>query len=215
MRILDLKNILKTFKLNESTVSMVLGAVVILIVGILVVNYFKKSDEGDTFIAETTQETSESPQEGKKYVVKEGDTLWSIAEEAYGDGFSWTKIAEANDLSLQSSIEEGQELDIPDLGMTSEESQMADEEEEMEEPVAMEEETQKETLMKSEEETEAEAMSQVEITGDTYTVVHGDNLWKISERAYGTGFKWVEIARENNLANPNLIHAGNVLKLPR
>lgn len=53
------------------------------------------------------------------------------------------------------------------------------------------------------------------ITGDTYTVVQDDTLWDIAVRAYGDGFKWVEISKANNLPNPDLIHPGNVLKLPR
>lgn len=53
------------------------------------------------------------------------------------------------------------------------------------------------------------------ITSNTYTVVKGDYLWAISLRAYGDGYKWVEIAKANNLTNPNLIFSGNVLKLPR
>jgi len=48
-----------------------------------------------------------------------------------------------------------------------------------------------------------------------YTVVRGDNLWKISTRFYGTGYNWVMIASENKLANPNIIHAGNVLTIPK
>jgi len=53
------------------------------------------------------------------------------------------------------------------------------------------------------------------VTDDSYTVAKGDSLWKIAVRAYGDGYKWVEIARANNLANPNIIHAGNILTLPR
>lgn len=53
------------------------------------------------------------------------------------------------------------------------------------------------------------------VDADTYTVVKGDSLWSISVLAYGDGYKWSEIAKLNNLTNPNLIHAGNVLKLPR
>ena len=48
-----------------------------------------------------------------------------------------------------------------------------------------------------------------------YTVVRGDNLWKISTRFYGTGYNWVVIAQENKLANANIIHAGNVLAIPK
>ena len=50
---------------------------------------------------------------------------------------------------------------------------------------------------------------------DTYTVVKGDTLWEIAVNSYGDGYKWVEIAKANNLKNPNLIHTGNVLTLPR
>jgi len=53
------------------------------------------------------------------------------------------------------------------------------------------------------------------ITAATYEIVKGDNLWDISVRAYGDGYKWVEIARENNIVNPNIIHTGNILVLPR
>lgn len=53
------------------------------------------------------------------------------------------------------------------------------------------------------------------ITGTKYTVKAGDNLWNIAVRAYGNGYKWVEIAKANNLANPRIIHSGNVFIIPR
>ena len=53
------------------------------------------------------------------------------------------------------------------------------------------------------------------IMGNSYTVVRGDCLWNIAVRAYGDGYKWTEIARANNLVNPDLIFSGNVLRLPR
>jgi len=55
----------------------------------------------------------------------------------------------------------------------------------------------------------------VSITTTTYEVVKGDNLWDIAVRAYGDGYKWVEIANANNVVNPNIIHSGNILVLPR
>ena len=63
--------------------------------------------------------------------------------------------------------------------------------------------------------TSDEVMQTNSIKGTSYTVASGDYLWDIAVRAYGDGFKWVEIAKANNLANPNLVHPGNVLKLPR
>jgi nucleoid-associated protein YgaU len=53
------------------------------------------------------------------------------------------------------------------------------------------------------------------ITISNYTVVTGDCLWTIAERAYGNPYKWVDIAAANNLADPNLIHPGNVFSIPR
>lgn len=49
----------------------------------------------------------------------------------------------------------------------------------------------------------------------TYTIVQGDNLWKVALSQYGDGYVWVKIAKTNNLSNPDVIHPGNVLTLPR
>ncbi|MEK7534382.1 MAG: LysM peptidoglycan-binding domain-containing protein [Patescibacteria group bacterium] len=53
------------------------------------------------------------------------------------------------------------------------------------------------------------------IIGDSYKVAKEDSLWDIAVRAYGDGYKWVEIAKQNNLENPDLIFSENVLKIPR
>jgi nucleoid-associated protein YgaU len=50
---------------------------------------------------------------------------------------------------------------------------------------------------------------------EKYTVVSGDHLWKISEKLYGSGYNWVDIARENNITSPGTILVGQELKLPR
>ncbi|MGH2566149.1 MAG: LysM peptidoglycan-binding domain-containing protein, partial [Ginsengibacter sp.] len=64
--------------------------------------------------------------------------------------------------------------------------------------------------------TNSEGVSTVnKITGTSYTVKQGDYLWDIAVRAYGDGFKWVELAKANKLTNPDLIYSGNVLMLPR
>ncbi len=48
----------------------------------------------------------------------------------------------------------------------------------------------------------------------SYTVAPGDHLWALAERFYGDGYKWVEIARANNLSNPNIIVSGQELNMP-
>lgn len=52
------------------------------------------------------------------------------------------------------------------------------------------------------------------IYGGEYIVVKGDNLWKIAEKKYNDGYKWVEIAKENNLKNPGMLAVGDKLVLP-
>ena len=158
---------------------MVLGAIVIVIVGILIVNYFKDKTGGT--IPGTSTEVGT-----KEHVVVKGETLWSIAEDSYGSGYNWVDIKSANKLNSD-TLEVGQKLNIPDV-------------------------TPKQPTSTGKTTAVAQATP---ITGTSYTVVKGDNLWNIAVKAYGDGFKWVEIAKVNNLKNPNIIHAGNVLILPR
>jgi len=49
----------------------------------------------------------------------------------------------------------------------------------------------------------------------TYRIKSGDDLWKIAEEQYHDGYKWVEIAKANNLTNPGIINVDNVLVLPK
>jgi nucleoid-associated protein YgaU len=181
----NLKKFLKAFKLNESNISMVLGALVIVIVGVLIVNYFKDQQSQTLPEALTTSNVTEV---GKPHIVVEGETLWSIAEDAYGSGYNWTDVKLANNL-LSEKIEVGQKLEIPDVAAKKPTSTTK---------VA-----------------EVSTVATTSIATSSYTVVKGDTLWNISVRAYGDGYKWSEIAKANKLGNPNLIHAGNVLTLPR
>ncbi len=163
---------------------MVLGALVIVIVGILVVNYFKDKRSQTTPEALTTTNQS---QIGKVHTVSEGESLWSISEDVYGSGYNWTDVMSANKLESE-SLEVGQEILLPEVSAKQ--------------PTATKE------VVTIESNTQA-------ITADSYTVVHGDSLWNIAVKAYGDGYKWVEIANANKLDNPNVIHPGNVLMLLR
>ncbi len=50
----------------------------------------------------------------------------------------------------------------------------------------------------------------------TYTVKKGDSLSKIAREKYGDGAKWRAIfdANRDQITNPDLIHPGQVLKIP-
>jgi nucleoid-associated protein YgaU len=180
----DLKKFLKNLKLNEESISMVLGALVIVIVGILIVNYFK--DKRSQTLPEGLTTTNQS-QVGKTHTVVKGESLWSISEDVYGSGYNWTDVYKANNL-IGENIEVGQTLTLPDVLAKQ--------------PTA----TKQVSTISQETQT---------ITASSYTVVHGDSLWKVAVRAYGDGYKWVEIAKANDLKNPNVVHAGNILVLPR
>ncbi|MFA7194084.1 MAG: LysM peptidoglycan-binding domain-containing protein, partial [Candidatus Paceibacterota bacterium] len=127
-----------------------------------------------------------------KYVVQEGDTLWSISEKTYSDGYSWTEIAKANNIKNPSEIEKGQKLILPTVSEAPEEASVSP--------------TPSQNIPEQ---------TQDKIIGSYYTVQEGDSLWTIAVRAYGDGYKWVDIANRNQLANPDLIHPGNQFVLPR
>jgi nucleoid-associated protein YgaU len=191
-----LKNFLKKIRLNEGTISTILGALVVVVVGILIFNYFRgvskeTNKENLNLPSPTNGEVKLIEEEGKlvpeglpsNYKVQKGDHLWKIAEKFYGSGYNWVDIAKENKLKNANLLFVGQELNIPKVAV-------------------------KKPVIATEKFGPA-------ITGDNYTVQKGDHLWGIAVRAYGDGYQWVKIASENNLKNPNLIHPGNVLKLPR
>ncbi|MEG6615395.1 LysM domain-containing protein [Peptococcaceae bacterium 1198_IL3148] len=50
-------------------------------------------------------------------------------------------------------------------------------------------------------------------TPKTHTVVRGDTLWAIAKRHLGNGARYPELAKLNNITNPNLIYIGQVIRL--
>ena len=50
-------------------------------------------------------------------------------------------------------------------------------------------------------------------TNKTYTVKQGDTLWGIAKREFNDGQKYKDLAKLNNLSNPNKIYVGQVLRL--
>ncbi|MBD3366238.1 LysM peptidoglycan-binding domain-containing protein [candidate division WWE3 bacterium] len=78
------------------------------------------NDAASTEPAWTANDYSKGDVTTGDYTVKSGDTLWEIAEAAYGDGSMWTKIRDANSANVdylpsgqQALIYAGQTLNIP------------------------------------------------------------------------------------------------------
>ena len=177
---------------NQSKISMVLGALIILVVGILVFNYFNrnKADLGPAQNTTMEQQDVTTDKLPGKYTVKEGDTLFDIAQNYYKDGYKYTEIAKANNLTNPDELEKGQVLEIPKLEAAS----VA--------PSAMDN-------------SNTDTQWGAKITENTYTVVAGDWLSKIAGRSYGDIYSYGRIAKENNISNPDTIEPGMVLKIPR
>jgi nucleoid-associated protein YgaU len=200
-----LKQLLKTIKLNESMLSMIFGVVTVILIGVLVMRMYSANKPTITEEAEKIEVSTEKvgevkvevKEDGKKYPtdlaetikVESGDNLWKIAEKQYGSGYNWVDIAKENNLSNAGQIEVGQELKLPKTAVK-----------EIVTPTVVEKETTTPT-----------------ITADSYKVVKGDHLWSIAVRAYGDGYKWVEIAKANeiDMKRASYIEIGQELKLPR
>ncbi len=64
----------------------------------------------------------------------------------------------------------------------------------------------------------ADSEDYIKLTGDKmreYEVQEGDNLWRISERFYGTGYKWPTIVRaEDAPEDPNVLQVGETVFVP-
>ncbi len=69
----------------------------------------------------SAQLTSPSVKEGEDYTVVKGDHLWKLAVSAYGDGFRWVDIWQANESTIAnpSEIEIGMTLKIPKIESNS------------------------------------------------------------------------------------------------
>ena len=181
-------------KITESYTSLILGAIVVLIVGILFVTFAKGNKNLQTSsIKDISEIENQNSKTSSTYTVKLGDDLWTISENIYKDGFKWVEIAKINNLENPGLIYAGNKLVLPTIIQ--------------EKQATINAQTSPKATDKS--------IQNNSITGNEHIVVRGDNLWNIAVRAYGDGFKWPEIAKANNLLNPSIIHSGNIFKIPR
>ena len=158
---------------------------VVVVIGLILLFSFLKARNA---VNQQTGSTSTKVEENvlpTTYTVKQGDDLWTISKNLYGSGYNWVDLASVNKLQNPSVLYVGTKLNVPSV---------------------------KPRVIVA---VQQVAPVSPTITGTTYTIVKGDDLWSIAVRAYGDGYKWTQIAKANKLVNPNLIHSGNVLVLPR
>lgn len=217
-----IKNTLKFFKINENSISTVMGGVVILIIAALIFNYFRttnlKTWQG-LLLNEDKTATADKKEETKKdgtmatYKVKKGDDLWHISENFYKSGYNYVDIMKANKIKPDGVIVEGMELVIPDVPakkVTVAENATSNE---AKAEVAKTDGVKKEEPSKTVEKTSNDKQT---IELGEYTTKHGDTYWNIALRAYGDGYAWVKIYEANKkiFGNPDMIHADVKINIP-
>lgn len=209
-----IKNILKFFKMNENSISTVMGGVVILIIAALIFNYFRTTNL-KTWQGLLNQEDAASSTSAEKeikdgdviatYKVKKGDDLWHISENYYKSGYNYVDIIEKNNLPASGLITEGMELSIPKV----EAKKITVAEDNKFGSIAPTEE-------KKEEGTKETVIVETSIESGEYTTKKGDTYWNIAVRSYGDGYAWVKIYEANKkiFGNPNVIHSDVKITIP-
>ena len=195
---MKLKNKINLFSSSEELISMFLGLVIVIVIAGLLFSFFQKRKGVTSVPGVTVTQNNESKideSETKEYIVKKGDNLWKIAVAVYGDGYKWTEIAKENKLTNPGIIEKDQKLILPKI-------------ESKETSVAIEATDKSEIVGKGESNTLTEQKE--------YTVVKGDNLWKICVANYKDGYKWTKVWELNKkvLLNPSSLEIGMKLILP-
>jgi len=106
-----LKTIKKITQHTDNIASFIVGAVFIIIIGILFYSIIVGKQEKKESVSTTNQET----QLPTKHIVQANESLWTIAEKYYTSGYNWVDLASANKLSNPDYITVGQTVVIPDV----------------------------------------------------------------------------------------------------
>ncbi len=214
----------------DSYKNLIYGIITVVVLFVVLFLGLRTLSKNQSDVTDTAVNTS--TQEARTHIVEEGETLWSIAEKEYGDGFKWEEIADANKITDASTIEKGTKLNIPagDGKMSTTAMVSPSEAQPSVSPTTVVptatptvaptavvtnavSPTVKPTVVMAKP-TEAIPAAK-KIAGIKYKVIEGDYLWDIAIRAYGDGYRWVEIANNNKVANPDLIYPDQELTLKR
>lgn len=101
---------------QESYASLILGAIIVIILGLLVANFLTRRNTQEIGTGEQIQQTEEeatAPQAGSEYTIRENDSLSKISEQVYGSQSFWPAIAKVNNIASPNSILVGNKLQLP------------------------------------------------------------------------------------------------------
>lgn len=206
---------------RKSLINLILGVLVLVVMGSFLFNYLAKRSTLENPTVGPSQQTASTRVEDVtkdslpgKYTIKDGDTLFKIAQFYYGDGYKYPELVKANKIANENVITTGQVLEIPKLTQEQAGASPAATAVPETSPVGNTEVTGNPQNLGTGGPTN-QTIWGGRIDGTIYTVQEGDWLSKIAGRAYGDIMKYPELARVNNITNPDLIEPGMVLKIPR
>lgn len=133
----------------------------------------------------------------KEHVIREGDTLWSIAQKYYGDGRQHARIEEANHeaFARKKGLEIGQKLMIPARQQAVTDGALA--------------------TARPEDATLKDAPKDAK--PGKYVVKPGDTLAGVARKTLGAEKRWEEILALNSgrIQDPDSLSVGTELRLPQ
>jgi nucleoid-associated protein YgaU len=129
-----MKDWLKYLKTSESVVKRVVTWGLVIIAVFLVIRYVESVNRPGTGSITPEALQTKLPEEMTvtevvkdglpgEYTVKEGDSLWEISKQAYGSGYEWTKVYEANKETVDNPnlLAIGSNLNLPKLDVQTQE----------------------------------------------------------------------------------------------
>lgn len=111
----SLFNYFKNFDWQESYTSLILGAIIVIILGLLVANYFtKKSSEIGGGEQRSQEQTADQKSANmSEYKVVSGDSLSAISQKLYGTMDNWPVLARVNNIANPNLIYADANLKVP------------------------------------------------------------------------------------------------------
>ena len=100
---------------QENWSGLLIGAVIVIILALLVVNFFNRNNQqiGDGQQTDLTQQEQEKVTKSEQYKVAAGDSLSKLAEKYYGNMDYWPVLARANKIANPNVIYVGVDLQVP------------------------------------------------------------------------------------------------------
>jgi nucleoid-associated protein YgaU len=196
----SLKIFLKTLKERETIISMVLGAIVVIIAAAVLVNAAKQNRPNINGVTDENEPTPVQTQELQSTEI--ASQLPSITPESI-EVVVLTPEPTLSPTQPHSLLKQASQFVLNLLGQNKSGGETTDT------VPPVKEGNYTLTLVR-----QANGSIMPQNLPSKHTVIAGESLWKIAETYYGSGYNWVDIAKANGELKSQKIEAGEELQLP-